>query len=134
MFSIQHILSASCVPLSRDVRNREAYKNSTDRSKRGKVIKKRWYIGEKIMHDKKVQSVKEIDFSDLVLPMIAVYKNPEDYPNDCVARVFDLERPTNIVIIKKTVREIKEDIEQHMGMVFLNREVADVLSLVGVYL
>lgn len=86
------------------------------------------------MHDKKVQSVKEIDFSDLVLPMIAVYKNPEDYPNDCVARVFDLERPTNIVIIKKTVREIKEDIEQHMGMVFLNREVADVLSLVGVYL
>ena len=86
------------------------------------------------MHDKKVQSVQEIDFSDLVLPMIAVYKNPEDYPNDCVARVFDLERPTNIVIIKKTVREIKEDIEQHMGMVFLNREVADVLSLVGVYL
>lgn len=57
------------------------------------------------MHDKKVQSVKEIDFSDLVLPMIAVYKNPEDYPNDCVARVFDLERPTNIVIIKKTVRD-----------------------------
>lgn len=86
------------------------------------------------MHDKKVQSVKEIDFSDLVLPMIAVYKNPEDYPNDCVARVFDLERPTNIVIIKKTVREIKEDIEQHTGMVFLSREVADVLSLVGVYL
>lgn len=86
------------------------------------------------MHDKKVQSVQEIDFSDLVLPMIAVYKNPEDYPNDCVARVFDLERPTNIVIIKKTVREIKEDIEQHTGMVFLNREVGDVLSLVGVYL
>lgn len=66
--------------------------------------------------------------------MIAVYKNPEDYPNYCVARVFDLERPTNIVIIKKTVREIKEDIEQHTGMVFLNREVGDVLSLVGVYL
>lgn len=86
------------------------------------------------MHDKKVQSVQEIDFSDLVLPMIAVYKNPEDYPNYCVARVFDLERPTNIVIIKKTVREIKEDIEQHTGMVFLNREVGDVLSLVGVYL
>lgn len=86
------------------------------------------------MHDKKVQSVQEIDFSDLVLPMIAVYKNPEDYPNYCVARVFDLERPTNIVIIKKTVREIKEDIEQHTGMVFLNRKVGDVLSLVGVYL
>lgn len=86
------------------------------------------------MHDKKVQSVQEIEFSDLVLPMIAVYRNPEDYPNYCVARVFDLERPTNIVIIKKTVREIKEDIEQHTGMVFLNREVGDVLSLVGVYL
>lgn len=46
--------------------------------------------------------MKGIDFSGLVLPIIAVYKNPEDYPNDCVARVFDLERPTNVIIVKES--------------------------------
>lgn len=46
--------------------------------------------------------MKGIDFSGLVLPIIVVYKNPEDYPNDCVARVFDLERPTNVIIVKES--------------------------------
>lgn len=33
------------------------------------------------------------------LPIITVYKGPEDYPDKYVARVFDLQRPTNLVAV-----------------------------------
>lgn len=85
------------------------------------------------LRDKKVQSVQEIDFSDMVLPMIAVHKNPDDYPEYCVARIFNMQVPTHVVILKESLQEIMEDIEEHTDMVFLNREVDDVLSLVGVW-
>lgn len=85
------------------------------------------------MRDKKVQSVQEINFDNLVLPMIAVYKNPDDYPEYCVARIFDMQIPTHVVMVKESLQEIMEDIEEHTDMVFLNREVDDVLSLVGVW-
>lgn len=85
------------------------------------------------MRDKKVQSVQEINFDNLVLPMIAVYKNPDDYPEYCMARIFDMQIPTHVVMVKESLQEIMEDIEEHTDMVFLNREVDDVLSLVGVW-
>ena len=85
------------------------------------------------MRDKKVQSVQEINFDNLVLPMIAVYKNPDDYPEYCMARIFDMQIPTHVVMVKESLQEIMEDIEEHTDMVFLNQEVDDVLSLVGVW-
>lgn len=85
------------------------------------------------MRDKKVQSVQEINFDNLALPMIAVHKNPDDYPEYCVARIFDMQIPTHVVMVKESLQEIMEDIEEHTDMVFLNREVDDVLSLVGVW-
>lgn len=89
---------------------------------------------EKIrLRDKKVQSVQEINFDNLVLPMIAVHKNPDDYPEYCVARIFDMEIPTHVVIVKESLQEIMEDIEKYAGMVFFDRRVDDPPSLVGVW-
>ncbi len=85
------------------------------------------------MRDKKVQSVQEINFDNLVLPMIAVHKNPDDYPEYCVARISDMQVPTHVVMMKESLQEIMEDIKEHTDMVFLNREVDDVPSLVGVW-
>lgn len=99
-----------------------------------KEQQKEFFMKKVRLQDKKVQSVKGIDFGGLVLPIIAVYKNPEDYPNDCVARVFDLERPTNVIIVKESLKEIMEDIEEHTDMVFFDQRLDDVSSLVGIYL
>lgn len=85
------------------------------------------------MVDKRVESIKEIDFSGLKVPMIAVYKHPEDYPDKCVARVFDLDKPTNVVMVKMSVEEITMDINHNSGMIFLQRGAEDVPSLVGVW-
>ena len=62
------------------------------------------------MKTKEVRSFAEVDISELKQPIICVYKNPEDYTDKCVARIFDGARPTNIAITRKTVEEIREDI------------------------
>lgn len=80
--------------------------------------------------DKIVRSIKEVDMSDIYIPVIAVYENQEDYPGMCVARIFDMNRPTDTVIVRKTVKEINRDIKRHKGMIKVARTKNDVPSLV----
>jgi hypothetical protein len=62
--------------------------------------------------NKEVESLTQVDFSDLIFPMVTVYKRPLDFPNDYIARVFEGEGPfaTNIFIRRKTLGEIRNDI------------------------
>ncbi len=62
------------------------------------------------MKTKEVKSFAEVDTSDLRQPIICIFKSPEDYPDKCVARIFDGTKPTNIVITRDTVDEIRKDI------------------------
>lgn len=62
------------------------------------------------MKTKEVRSFTEVDTSDLRQPIICVFRRPKDYPNKCVARLFDGTKPTNTVITRDTVDEIREDI------------------------
>lgn len=57
-----------------------------------------------------VRSFAEVDTSELRQPIICVFKQPNDYPDKCVARIFDGAKPTNIAITRNTVDEIREDI------------------------
>lgn len=84
--------------------------------------------------DKIVNSIKEVDFSDFKMPIIAVYQNPEDYPGKCVARIFDLDEPTSVVIVKDALGLIQNDIRINTGMYFVKRGEDDVKSLVGVWM
>lgn len=43
-------------------------------------------------------------------PIICVFNRPDDYPDKCVARLFEGTAPTNIIITRNTVEEIREDI------------------------
>lgn len=60
-------------------------------------------------NDKVVSSMEEVDFSDLFLPFITLYNNPVDYPGKFVARVFDLDKPTNCCCIYESREQAKED-------------------------
>ena len=62
------------------------------------------------MNTKEVRSFAEVETNELKQPIICVYEKPEDYPDKCVARIFDGTKPTNIIITRKTVREIRDDI------------------------
>lgn len=84
--------------------------------------------------DKIMNSIVDVDMSDLKLPVITVYKHPEDYPESYVARIYDIDIPTDTIIIKDTLGEIQEDIREHTGKVFLKREKDDAPEIVGTWL
>lgn len=86
------------------------------------------------MQQKKVESIKEIDLSGLKVPFIAVYQHPENFPEKYVARIYELDKPTDTLMVKDTLEEIEEDIRENTRMTFIPRGTEDVLSLVGVWM
>lgn len=58
--------------------------------------------------------INRFDYSRLVrqttFPIITVYEHPADYPDKYVARVFDMNRPTNLAVIADTYEELLEAI------------------------
>lgn len=63
--------------------------------------------------NKVVESLSQVDFSGLYFPLVTVYERPLDFPNDYVARVWDGKRarPTDTMIKRSTIEEIREDIK-----------------------
>lgn len=51
-----------------------------------------------------------------------------------MARVYELDKPTDTLMIKDTLKEIEMDIRKNTGMTFIPRGVEDALSLVGVWM
>ena len=64
------------------------------------------------MKTKEVKSFSEVDTSGLKQPIICVYSHPADYPEKCVARIFDGTAPTDTRITRDTVDELREDISK----------------------
>lgn len=62
------------------------------------------------MKTTEVKSFADVDTSELKQPIICVFNRPDDYPDKCVARLFEGTAPMNIIITRNTVEEIREDI------------------------
>ena len=60
--------------------------------------------------NKLVKDFYSVDFSDLSMPLITIFFNPKDVPGKYVARVFDLNKPTDMMTIKDTLEDIRETI------------------------
>lgn len=87
-----------------------------------------------MIKDKIAVDLEQIDMGGLKLPSFAVYKNPTDYPNKSVARLFEGEKPTNVVIVKKNVRELHNLFRYRTRMTFLPKMPGDPENLVGVWM
>ena len=61
--------------------------------------------------------VARFDYARLLkqttLPIITVYNHPLDYPDKFVARVWDVDRPTNLAAIADTYEELLQAIPVH---------------------
>lgn len=81
------------------------------------------------------ESFADVDIRDIKLPMIAVFKNPDDYPDRYVARLFDGDKATDIAVIRENVEELRGDIHfAFWGMVPFQRGAEDVKCLIEVWL
>lgn len=83
---------------------------------------------------KLITSVKELDTSNLKVPVIVVYEHPSDYPQYYVARVFDTDKPTDTIMLKDRLSEIQDDIKENTDMIFFLRGAADDPCIVGVWM
>lgn len=84
--------------------------------------------------DRCVASTYEVDFTGLKLPIITVYKSPRDYPGCYVARVFDMDKPTNVTITRDNLEDLQQDIAEHTGMVFIPRSMEDGQQVIGTWI
>ena len=55
--------------------------------------------------------VQEFDMRRIIkatrVPLICVYKNPTDYPNKYVARLWGVDTPTTLVAVADSLEEIR---------------------------
>lgn len=72
--------------------------------------------------------VSRFDYSRILkqatVPIITIYERPADYPDKFVARLWDVNRPTNLAAIADTYEELLEAIPVN-SMVKMARSPAD---------
>ena len=83
--------------------------------------------------NKIIKSITEVDLSAIRQPVIAIYYHPEDFPEKVVARIFDMDKPTEYIMLEDTADGLAKDIHRHTGMVFFKRGADDIPSLLGVW-
>lgn len=86
------------------------------------------------MMTKIADSIKEVDLSDFKIPTIAIYEHPKDHPEYYVARAFDVDKPTDTVILKDTLAAVQENIKENTKMMFFSRGAEDDPCIVGVWI
>lgn len=91
------------------------------------------------MKDKIVKTLKQIDMTELRMPLITVYgTNQIEYPGKYVARIFDADKPTNTVIVTDDLDKPRDCIEESMPGeltgAFLSHGADDDPSLIGCYI
>ena len=72
------------------------------------------------------------------LRMWTVYDHPLDYPNDFVARLFEVDasgsHPTSSIIITPDLQTMRDMLRFEMGLTFLDRQPEDDPKIVEVWL
>lgn len=84
---------------------------------------------------KVINTFGQVDMSKIGNPVIVIYNTPDDYKGYFVARIWDLDQPTDTLMIKKTLREIREDIKANLpNMVRLQKAKNDVPCIVETWI
>jgi hypothetical protein len=78
-----------------------------------------------------VDSFTGLDYTKYRMPLITVYDSPSDYPGKFIARLFDVQNPTEFAVVKNTLEEVRMSIPfQHR----LERRIEDDPNIVEVWL
>jgi hypothetical protein len=82
-----------------------------------------------------LKSFKDVDISEIGIAIIVVYDKPSDYTNNVVARIYDLNLPTDTLILKDDISEVRKDILSTFGNVMcFKREEEDDKDIIESYL
>lgn len=82
--------------------------------------------------DKVAQNYTQIDYSGLKHPIWTIFQNTTDYPEQYVARLFDLSIPTNVVMIDDCLDNLRQKINPLLDR--YPRDEFDDKSVVEIYM
>ena len=65
------------------------------------------------MLTKFVDSMQQVDFSEIKIPMAVIYDSPKDFPNLYMCRIWEGAgcHPTNTAMQKNSLEAMREDIQ-----------------------
>lgn len=64
-----------------------------------------------------LKNFTNVDFSEIKEAMIVVYDHPKDYPNSYVARIWDTDKPTNVIVANENLDSLRSLIPKNMGCI-----------------
>lgn len=88
----------------------------------------------KRMETKIWESLTRISLEGLHVPMIVIYDHPDDFPEHVVARVYDMQIPTNAAVLYENLEKAREDVRAAGFMIQIPRDPKDVLSIIEIYM
>ncbi len=56
-----------------------------------------------------VEHLREVDMSDMKLPVAVIFKHPLDFPDKYVIRLFDMNNATNVIILKDSLDDCRNE-------------------------
>lgn len=81
-----------------------------------------------------VRDLSQVDLTGIEVLLIAVFRKPEDFPEECIARLFDGEKAMGTAIMRKTIEELRGEIHAVCPwMIPMQRGRDDVESLIEVW-
>ena len=87
------------------------------------------------IEDKIIQSFSEVDITELKVLIIAIYNRPLDFPEQYVARIFDGDKPTNVILLDSSLSHIRQEIKFNFPkMVRLPKSKKDIETLVETWI
>ncbi|WP_456272515.1 hypothetical protein [Bacillus sp. AK031] len=67
--------------------------------------------------DQLISSFTEVSFNDYTMPIICIYKSPSDHQGMFVARVFNVNKPQPIILMRPSVEAIRSEIPEGFSIV-----------------
>lgn len=63
--------------------------------------------------NKMVESMKQVDLSEIKIPMAVIYDSPKDFPGMYLCRIWEGAgcHPTNTIMQKNSLDEMREDLQ-----------------------
>ena len=79
-----------------------------------------------------LKSFENVDFTEIREAMIVIYDHPKDYPNSYVARIWDMNKPTNVVVKNESLDVLRSLIPS--GMSCIKRHETDDPCIIEIWL
>lgn len=90
------------------------------------------------MKELKIHSLQQLDFSELKFPIVTIYNQPADHPEEVIARVWEAAveppAPTNTYASYQTITQAEADIRAVGFTTCLPRDKTDYACIVASYI